>query len=313
MKPIFAAFAAVFLVAGCGTAATDTTSTTTTTTTDGTVSLVDPNLANTNKRYLFDPARFLMANQFTYNSSTNTLVINNLPFDGVSSQGGAYQQVATLPNGAQLFANSPNVAEDPYIAVIYRSPNGTNSLVGAVGTNAYRGFGYGGAYAGRTSSSLPASRTAAYQYKGAYAGVLVTRQDTTGASNGVYATDGNTTINVDLQDIDTGGAIKGSVTGRHIYDASGALLGNLSPIVLNETSIDTTTNRTNAATAATYNDDATSAQSGTWEGSFTGPGGQEIVGFLVVEGAVSTADSTYDATNAVKGREVGAFITTQQP
>ncbi|MBI1416399.1 MAG: hypothetical protein GC146_04175 [Limimaricola sp.] len=312
MKPIFAAFAAVFLVAGCGTAATDT-STTTTTTTDGTVSLVDPNLADPNKRYLWDTGRFLMANQFTYNSNTNTLVINNLPFDGVSSQGGAYQESAILPNGAQIFANSPNAAEDQYLAVIYRSPNGTNSLVGAVGTSAYFGYGYGGAYAGRTSSSLPASRTAAYQYKGAYAGVVVNRQDTTGASNGVYATDGLATINVDLQDIDTGGSIKGNVTGRHIYDENGTLLGNLSPIVLNETTIDTTTNRTGDATATTYNLDTTAAQSGSWEGSFTGPNGQEIVGFLVVEGATPTADSTYDAVHAVKGREVGAFIATQQP
>ena len=64
------------------------------------------------------------------------------------------------------------------------------------------------------------------------------------------------------------------------------------------------------APANTLNLDASAAQTGTWEGSFSGPAGQEIVGYIVIEGDLSDAglDPSYDPANAVEGREVGGFV-----
>jgi len=278
-------------------------------TSPNTVAPGDPN-TEVNKRYLFDTAKNLTANQFTYDATANTIVINNLPFDGVSSNGGSYtpSTPATLPNGALMYQNTPGAGEDQYYAVVYVSPDGTGALIGAVGTNAYRKFGYGGAYAERPSSGLPPTRAAAYSYTGNYVGIRVLRQDTTGTADGIQYTTGNANITVDLQNLDAGGSIKGTITGRQVYSTGGVLAGSLSSIILNQTSIDTTTNRTKAAVADTLKNDGTQAQVGTWEGSFSGPAGQEIVGFVLVEGAISDGDKGYDATNAVNGRETGGFI-----
>ncbi len=281
-----------------------------------TVAPGDPN-TDVNKRYLFDTTRKLTANQFTYDAAANTIVINNLPFDGVSSSGGAYtpRPGVVLPNGALLYQNSPGAGEDQYYAVVYVSPDGTGALVGAVGTNAYVDYGYGGAYAERPSSGLPASRAAAYSYTGNYTGVRVLRQETTGAANSLQVTTGVTNLTVDLQNLDSGGSIKGRISGRKIYDVNGTLLGTMSDIYLNQTGIDRTQNRTQAATATTYNTttSTTQAQTGKWEGSFSGPAGAEVVGYVLIEGPVSDTDTNYDATNAVNGREVGGFIAKQNP
>lgn len=283
-------------------------------TSPNTVTPGDPN-TEVNKRYLFDTAKNLTANQFTYDAGANTIVINNLPFDGVSSSGGSYtpSAPATLPNGALMYQNTPGAGEDQYYAVVYLSPDGTGALIGAVGTNAYRGFGYGGAYAERPSSGLPASRAAAYSYTGNYVGIRVLRQDTTGAANAIQYTTGTANITVDLQNLDAGGSIKGSISGRQVYATNGVLVGNLSPILLNQTSIDTTNNRTKDAVADTLKNDGNQAQSGKWEGNFSGPAGEEIVGFVLVEGAISDGDTGYDAANAVNGRETGGFIVKKGP
>ena len=274
----------------------------------------DPN-TNANKRFLFDTGRFLTANQFTYDATADTIQINNLPFDGVSASGGAYtrQAAVVLPNGAQVYQNSPGTGEDTYVAVIVRNGT-TGTLAGAVGTNAYRGFGYGGAYAERPSSGLPATRPAAYSYTGNYAGVRVIRQDVTGAADALQLTTGTAGITVDLQNLDNGGSIKGRVTGRQLWDTNGNLIGAMDTILLNETTIDTTNNRTNDnATADTLNADGTQAQVGTWEGNFSGPNGEEIVGYVVIEGQISDRDPSHDATNTVEGREIGGFITQVTP
>ena len=82
-------------------------------TSPNTVTPGDPN-TEVNKRYLFDTAKNLTANQFTYDAGANTIVINNLPFDGVSSSGGSYtpSAPATLPNGALMYQNTPGAGED---------------------------------------------------------------------------------------------------------------------------------------------------------------------------------------------------------
>lgn len=265
----------------------------------------DPN--TTNERFAFDESRFLTANQFTYDPATNTVSIDNLPFDGVSSSGGTFATTAAiLPDGGEIYANAPGAGEDQYYAVLVRS-GATTTLAGSVGTNAWQGFGYGGAYASRPSGGLPPTQTATYVYTGNYGGVRVLRQGG-GATNVIQTTSGVATIDVDLQNLTGGGSTRGTISGRTVCNVAGGGCVALQNISLFNTTIDAANARSDVAPANTLNADASAAQTGTWEGSFSGPAGQEIVGYVVIEGAISDLDPDYDAATAVDGREVGGFV-----
>ncbi len=274
----------------------------------------DPNTQSANTTFLFDPARFLTANQFTFTPGatpgTGTIQINNLPFDNVSSQGGAYTPTAgvVLPNG-EVYDNA-TAGGDAYLAVVLQSPTGSGALIGAVGTNVYSGFGYGGAYASRPSAGLPPTRTAAYVYNGQYNGIRVVRQ-TGGPNNAIQLVTGNASVQVDLQDFDLTGAIRGFITGRQLFAADGTPLGALTGLELVISDIDNATLTTTNGTTRTVNADGTDAQTGTWEGLFSGPNGEEIVGLVIVEGNLPDTDPNFagaGAPNPTTGREVGGFI-----
>jgi hypothetical protein len=278
----------------------------------------DPNANLTDAAFLFDTSKNLVANSFVFTPGatpgTGTISINNLPFDGVSSQGGEYTASpgVVLPNG-QVYQNTPSSpAEDPYYAVVLTSPNGTGALVGAVATNVYAGSGYGGAYASRTNSGLPATRSQAYRYTGSYNGIRVIRQAVAGSPNNtIQLTTGNARVDIDLQDFDLTGAIRGLVTGRQLYDINGNFIANMDAFELVITDLDPATLQTTDGTTNSANSDGTGAQSGTWTGLVSGPNGEEVVGFVLLEGAISDRDPNFDTvlTNApVTGRETGGFI-----
>ncbi len=282
----------------------------------------DPNTQSNNTAFLFDPANLLTANQFTFTpgatAAGNSITINNLPFDNVSSQGGSYQPRAgvILPSG-QVFDNAA-AGGDPYLAVIVQSPSGTGALAGVVATDVYQGFGYGGAYISRPSSGLPATRPAAYTYTGAYNGVRVIRQ-TAGPNNAIQLTTGTANITVDLQDFDLTGAFRGFITGRQLFDENGnPIPGALAPIELVITDINQATATTTGGTTRTINTTTgANAQSGSYVGMFSGPNGGEIVGYIVVEGDLSNIDPNFvvpgGGVSAVTGREVGGFVAVQNP
>ncbi len=283
----------------------------------------DPNNQSTNTSFIFDQARQLTANQFTYQPGAtpadDTIVVNNLPFDNVSAEDGTYTPRALdvlLPNG-QVFDNAGAGADLSYLAVVQVSGT-TGALIGVVGTDGYASFGYGGAFASRDSGGLPPDTSIAYRYTGTYNGVRVIRQVGEGAiadNNTIQLTTGNATILVDLRDLDVGGAVVGSITGRRLYDADGNDLGALSGIGLAENitapSILTADNSIAESGAQTNNGDGTVAQTGTYSGLFSGPNGEEIVGLLVIEGDLPDSDPNFDPVDgnaAVTGREVGGFI-----
>lgn len=289
----------------------------------------DPNSQSSNTAFLFDPANFLTANQFAFTPGAtpagNTIRINNLPFDNVSSQGGSYQPRAgvVLPSG-QVFDNSVARAAasnpatvDEYLAVIVQSPTGTGALAGVVATNEYAEPGYGGAYISRPSSGLPASRTALYNYRGDYNGVRVIRQ-VAGPNNAIQLTTGTANIEVDLQDFDLTSAFRGFISNRQLFDENGAPIpGALAPIELIITDIDPATNTTTGGTARTVDTSTgANAQSGSYVGMFSGPSGGEIVGYVVVDGNLSNIDPNYVPTGGgadpVTGRELGGFVVEQQ-
>lgn len=311
MKRVYLAAALAAGLVACG----DGNPFTTVTTPDPTA---DP--STTNEQFIFDTSKNLIANEFTFNAATNTIRINNLPFDGNSSSGGSFNAAGVvLPNGAQVYANTPGTGEDQYYAVVLQSGT-TTALVGAVGTQVYEDFGYGGAYASRPSSALPTARPATYRYNGTYAGIRVLA----GEGNDIQFVNGDARIDVDLQNIEAGGSMRGFIVNRVARDETNTVIGNLRPIELVIGAIDSTNNSSNGVARNTNGTSPnTPAQTGTWEGYFSGPGGAEVVGLLVIEGTLPTGpspanpaippDPSQNATNGVTGREIGGFITTQVP
>lgn len=289
----------------------------------------DPNLGLTDAAFLFQPNSNLVANSFVFTPGatpgTGTISINNLPFDGVSSQGGAYtpRPGVVLPNGT-VYQNTPTTsAEDQYYAVVLTSgAGGTGALVGAVATNAYRGSGYGGAYASRpVGAGLPPTQPATYQYTGSYNGIRVIRQqEDIAPANGIQLTTGDAEINIDLQDFDLSGAIRGQIRNRRLFDLNGneilvpgRSLGRLELVITNldPATLETTSDAANPGTTNTRNLDNSFAQTGTWTGLVSGPNGEEVAGFLIVEGELSDFDPNFDSDLTrlpVTGRETGGFI-----
>ncbi|RLJ60244.1 hypothetical protein BCF46_0442 [Litoreibacter meonggei] len=287
---------------------------------DGVITDPGTDPSTTDAAFLFDSGKNLVANSFIFTPGTTpgtgTISINNLPFDGVSSQGGAYTPRAgvTLPSG-EVYQNTPSsAAEDPYFAVVLTSPNGTGALVGAVATNVYAGSGYGGAYASRTSRGLPATRPQAYIYNGSYNGIRVLRQAVAGSPNNtIQLTTGNAQVNIDLQDFDSG-SIRGLVTGRRLYDLNGNFISNMDSFELVIADLDPVTLTTIDGVTNTANSTGLRAQTGTWTGLVSGPNGEEVVGFVLLEGSISDRDPSFDtnlANPVVTGRETGGFIATR--
>ncbi|EPX79997.1 hypothetical protein [Litoreibacter arenae] len=290
----------------------------------------DPNVNLENAAFLFDTDKNLIANSFVFNPGatpgTGTISINNLPFDGVSSQGGEYtpRPGVVLPNGT-LYENNPqrrpdgSLIEDQYFAVVLTSPNNTGTLVGTVATNTYvdANRSFGGAYASRTDRGLPGTRPASYVYEGSYNGLRIVRQvalpgqPTNFANNTVQATTGDAEILLDMQDFDLTGAIRGDIINRQLFDLNGNPLGALSPVQLIVTDLDPDTLKTTEGQAIVQNRNTTTSQSGEWTGLMAGPNGEEVAGFLLLEGLLDDADPNFDTNlgnNAVTGRETGGFI-----
>lgn len=289
---------------------------------DNVTDTTDPNANSVDDAFLFDTSRNLVANSFVFNPGTTpgtgTISINNLPFDGVSSQGGEYtlRPGVVLPSG-EVYQNSPVGNEDQYYAVVLTSPTGSGTLVGAVATNVYldETQSYGGAYASRTSRGLPATQPQAYQYTGSYNGIRVIRQnETTSPNNDIQLTTGQAQVNIDLQDFDLTGAIRGDIINRQLFDINGNSLGTLGRVELIITDLDPSNLQTTNGTTANLNSNRTVAQTGEWTGLVAGPNGEEVAGFLLIQGALPDTDPSYETDTAravVTGREVGGFIATR--
>lgn len=230
----------------------------------------------------------------TYDATTDKLVIGDLPFDGVS---GEYDNAAitTIP-GFGVFTDPLGVetGQFRYYAVY---GEGTYGSAGAVGTGDYGDFGHGGAMfvTDGTSVDLP-TVTGELVYTGDYAGIRVLDQN---AGNDLFLTSGDATLLVDLLDPTDSLAIIGSITNHQLHDLSGAVIGTLENIAINETGINTDGSAT--GTVETYDSAGDVLQSGSYQAQFAGPNGEEIIGFLVLSGDVEGVD--------YQVQETGVFIT----
>lgn len=283
---------------------------------DGTIeNLQEGDNTTTDNRFLYDTNRSLTLNEFAYDETTDTVTVNNLPFDGNDTTGPGYTNSGvTLPNGAEIFVNAPNAAEDQYYAVVLRTPAGQNSLVGVLATNAWADPGYGGAFASRESSGLPPAQPSTYIYTGDYAGLRVIRQGGGGAAyNAVQTVYGDARIDVDVLDLDDGGTVRGRVSNRFVCDLAGANCLALNDVIMaTNTGDPNDTNALNDGVAINRHNNSDTAQSGEWYAYFSGPNGEEIVGYIVIEGQLADNDPFYlDEDELVTGREIGGFIGTR--
>jgi hypothetical protein len=239
--------------------------------------------------------------QGTADPSDDILIVNNLPFDSTDSSGGGYTRQGALAGSEFDVYESPGTggpSDRRYFAVFRRS---ALSQTAAVGTGDYEEFGFGGATAQRLQGgSVPNPRAASYTFTGDYAAVRVST--ISGGTDDVEFVTGDTTLFVDVQDFDTDGAVEGIVDNRRLYNNKGDFLGTLGDYVsLATASIDFDTAGISQGTASGVEGTNTIA-SGEWTGIFSGPGGQEIAGIVVLEGSTTSAEPADEV------RETGTFI-----
>ncbi len=264
-----------------------------------------------NNAFLFDTDRNLTANLFVYDAVNDTITINNLPFDNTDESGNSYANAGTIGGTGIPFYQSPQIAGGTfnYFAVILESDAGY-SFGGSVATGNFGDFGFGGAYIERSESALPPEQVDNYIFTGDYAGTRVVGNGGAGNDDVGFVV-GTARLQVDLRDLDTGGSAIGGVTGRTLYSSAGVELGTLAGLQLNLADINQAENGLENGTTDVRNADGSLAQQGEWLGSFAGPNGEEIVGFLVVEGTWSDNDFNFsDDVDVIPQeiRETGVFI-----
>jgi hypothetical protein len=252
----------------------------------------------------------LTMNSLRYDADADELIVNNIPFDGDSGPDGQarYVRAGSLPNGFNRYESieTAETGRRQYYAVFRQSASG-QAQVGAVGTNEYVDFGFGGATAQRTRASINLPSRGEYVYTGEYAAVRIYNETLPGApSPGVQYITGTANLEVDILDFDETGAIEGRIFDRVLYDINGNQLGLLNDdIALATASIDAET-RTILSSTATGRElvpGLPGITSGNWSGVFAGPNGEEIAGIVVLEGTTGTA------TGSGSVRETGVFVT----
>lgn len=262
----------------------------------------------------------LTVNEMSYDAATDTLVFNNLPFDSNKTASGENTYVrnpavsASLAGtrfGAYRNAGGP-VGSSQYYAVFRRSASG-NSQVGAVGSDRYLSFGFGGAAAQRLNGKgkLPSANDS-YVFTGEYAAVRTVVDDTTGTRMEYVA--GTAVIDVDIMDFDVKGAVEGLIVNRTFFDANGVRLPDLDgadyiTLKTAEINFDNWTISSSDASTVLAGEEK---QTGSWAGLFAGPNGEEVVGIVVVEGDGPVGiDPTSGEFLLQQVRETGGFIATR--
>ena len=231
-------------------------------------------------------------NVFTYNSTTDEVKINNLPFD---LDGTYVRNTAFDRNGFQGYVNSSG--SKSYVALFSASLASTVSS-GVVGTDEYINYGYGGTMYASTGATLPSHGEATFD--GNYAGLRTYEGDSTA----IGTSDGTIHMQMDFDDFDVVGAIDIIINDRHAYDNSGALIGDLP--YLSGTTTQHTGIKINSTTVTEVNPDSSLGGSGTLEGIFGGniaAGTGEIAGVVVI--------TSPDTASGLNVKERGAFIANQ--
>ncbi len=252
----------------------------------------------------------LTMNDMTFDPATGELVLNNMPFDGgqntYARDAAGTAALAGTGSGFEAYRNT--AGSNRYYAVFRRSDSGF-SQVGAVGTDSYISFGFGGVSAQRLEGSGAIPTPDNYVFNGEYAAVRTFIDPATGSQ--VQYVSGTIQLRVDIEDFDTTGAVEGIITNRQFFDANGIEINDIAGadfISLATATINFDNWTINSSTATSQLDGMTAA-SGNWQGLFAGPNGEEIAGVVFVEGqgAIGVDPATGDYIQ-VQVRESGAFV-----
>jgi hypothetical protein len=248
----------------------------------------DPD-SSTNSAYLTEANGNLVVNNIAYDPNSDTLTINNIPFDDPDNR---YERITTekFSNGFNAYqsAPAPGSNEVQYFAVFRRSDSGA-SQVAAAGTDQYVEFGFGGAGAQRLGARPNLPTSGIYSYSGEYAAVRTSRS-AEGVEDGIQYVTGDARFRADFGDFDEGGAVSGEIGNRQLYNTDGQRIGALDGYLsLANGTIDLDNATINASSVSELRNITGSGNevtaSGTWQGVFAGPGGREIAGILFVEGS----------------------------
>lgn len=263
---------------------------------DGSQEPVDPNDPNTNvnNQFAYDPGNSITMNsvEFDDNGTPNdttddTLTINNIPFDGPDGQ---YDPITgarvTNANGisSDIFSNTNETipGELQYFAMFVRSDHMDATSVGG---RDWGNFGFAGANVNRTEFSVPGVSQESYVYAGVYA---ATR--TYSNRGGIELIRGDATLLLDVADLDPNfpgeglqGTIAGTITNRTRDPNGRQMVGDLPDIALRVVSFNTETGVWEAGEVATEYDNSI-RDSGLHEGMIGGPDGEEMGGYLVMDG-----------------------------
>jgi hypothetical protein len=316
MKYPIAALAVVTALAGCDgnpfvtedDSATDTatdTTTDTTTTTDGGTAIVgditlppgtvDPTAAGA----IFRSEETGTANNITYDAATDTISINNLPFDG----DGTYDrdnEVGTL-NGFSVYENNNTTERRAYKTLYGVSASGETRFA-ITRTGDYRGYGFGGfVYQRDVDVALPTTGSATFT--GDYAGLRVF--DGTG---GIQYTTADAIMEVDFEDFDANDAVEGTLINRQVYETDGSFVGTLPVLIFATGSISDAGEIAGTATSEIFdiaNGEFVPFETGNYYAILSGDPADEIVGIIVVEG-----EDPNDGLDDVTIQETGGFILT---
>ncbi|MFW2541391.1 hypothetical protein ACN2XU_02025 [Primorskyibacter sp. 2E107] len=256
----------------------------------------------------------LTMNDVQFDAATGELVLNNLPFDGNNSYARTAGASAAFQTAGSSFDAYRNTEGTNRYYAVFRQSDQAYAQVTAVGTDNYVTFGFGGAAAQRLSGdgALPDSNQS-YIYDGEYAAVRTIIDPDTGSE--IQYVIGTARVRVDIQDFDDIGAVEGFIANRTFFDNAGIPINDLNGsderISLGTAQINFDNWTIESSTASVYGGNNTNGvgATGTWEGLFAGPNGEEVAGVVVVEGngpiGIDPATGEYIE---VQVREVGGFV-----
>ena len=150
-----------------------------------------------------------------------------------------------------------------------------------------------------------------YIFNGEYAAVRTIIDPDTGSQIQYVA--GTVQIRVDIEDFDDTGAVEGIIADRTFFDSNGVAIDDLNGsgefIGLSTAEINFDNWTIGSAEASINGGYGTTGATGTWEGLFAGPNGEEVAGIVVIEGTGPIGiDVDTGEYIEVQVREVGGFV-----
>ncbi|WP_172293518.1 hypothetical protein [Pseudoruegeria sp. HB172150] len=246
------------------------------------------------------------ARDIVYDSSSDTISINNLPFDadGVYDRDNVLPTLLKTPDGTYtLYENNNKTERRAYKALRGESPSGETSFT-VVRTGDYIEYGFGGfVYARNGGVNLPSSGQATFE--GDYAGIRVFN-----GVGGLEYTTGDAILEVDFEDFDATDAVEGFIYNRQIFNQAGTAIGTLPFLTLRTGSISDA-----GEIAGTLGSELIPAgetelqafESGQYYAVLSGNPADEIAGIIVITG--DDPDDVLDGGFTVQ--ETGGFIVNQ--